>query len=148
MSRLNVQDFAKAADRPTEQLNGGTRAAHEQGIRELIARDKNHACVVMWSIANEPASQEEGAREYFEPLVDITRKLDSRPICFANIGMATSEKDRISDMFDVLCLNRYYGWYENCGDMRLAETHLEKDLMSWQKPVSYTHLTLPTKRIV
>jgi beta-glucuronidase len=87
----------------------------------------------MWSIANEPASQEEGAREYFEPLVNITRQLDSRPICFANIGMATSEKDRISDMFDVLCLNRYYGWYENCGDMRLAEKHLEQDLLSWQK---------------
>ncbi|KAF1974629.1 hypothetical protein BU23DRAFT_531633 [Bimuria novae-zelandiae CBS 107.79] len=125
--------FGYKAPNTWEQYNEKTRAAHERGIRELIARDKNHACVVMWSIANEPASHEEGAREYFEPLVDITRKLDPRPICFANIGMATSEKDLISDMFDVLCLNRYYGWYENCGDMRLAETHLQADLMSWQK---------------
>ncbi|MCQ6275461.1 hypothetical protein JMM81_10880 [Bacillus sp. V3B] len=30
--------------------------AHQQVIRELIARDKNHACVVIWSIANEPAT--------------------------------------------------------------------------------------------
>ncbi|KAH7073251.1 glycoside hydrolase superfamily [Paraphoma chrysanthemicola] len=87
---------------------------------------------VMWSISNEPASHEEGAREYFEPLVKVTRKLDKRPVCFANFGLATSEKDRISDMFDVLCLNRYYGWYEACGDMKLAEQELEKDLVGWQ----------------
>jgi beta-glucuronidase len=114
--------------------NDQTRAAHEQGIRELIARDKNHPCVVMWSIANEPASHEDGAQEYFEPLVDATRKLDpSRPICFANFGLATSEKDQITHMFDVLCLNRYYGWYESCGDLKLAESELEKDLLGWQE---------------
>jgi beta-glucuronidase len=116
-----------------EFCNDRTRAAHEQGIRELITRDKNHACVVMWAIANEPASHEDGAREYFEPLVDLTRKLDSRPVCFANFGLATSEKDQISDLFDVLCLNRYYGWYESCGDLKIAESELEKDLVSWQQ---------------
>lgn len=63
----------------------------------------------MWSIANEPASHEEGPWEYFEPLVEMTQKLDTRPICFANFGRATSGEDRISDLFDVLCLNRYYG---------------------------------------
>ncbi|KAH3904724.1 hypothetical protein HBH56_228390 [Parastagonospora nodorum] len=115
-----------------ENFNDNTRYAHEQGIRELIARDKNHPCVVMWSISNEPASHEEGAREYFEPLVQVTKDLDPRPICFANFGLATAEKDRLSDMFDVLCLNRYYGWYERCGDMKSAEEELEKDLLSWQ----------------
>ena len=36
-----------------------TTEAHQQIIRELIARDKNHACVVMWSIANEAATHVE-----------------------------------------------------------------------------------------
>jgi len=115
-----------------DTFNDTTREAHEQGVRELIARDKNHPCVVMWSIANEPASHEDGAREYFTPIVELTRKLDSRPVCFANFGLATSEKDQITDMFDVLCLNRYYGWYESCGDLVLAELELEKDLRGWQ----------------
>jgi beta-glucuronidase len=35
-------------------------------------------------------------------------------------------------MFDVLCLNRYYGWYERCGELESAEEELEKDLLSWQ----------------
>ena len=47
-------------------INNQTRAVHAQAIRELIHRDKNHASVVMWSIANEPASHSVGAREYFE----------------------------------------------------------------------------------
>ena len=37
-----------------------TTEAHQQVIRELIDRDKNHACVVMWSIANEAATHVEG----------------------------------------------------------------------------------------
>ena len=39
-----------------ETINDATRAAHLQAIRELIARDKNHPSVVLWSIANEPES--------------------------------------------------------------------------------------------
>ena len=51
----------------------GTKAAHEQVLRELVARDKNHPCVVMWSVANEPDSDSEGAKEYFEPLIKLTK---------------------------------------------------------------------------
>src|SRR5699024_8402950 len=54
----------------------GKKKAHESVIKDLIDRDKNHACVVMWSIANEPASTEEGAKEYFEPLVNFARSCD------------------------------------------------------------------------
>ncbi len=38
-----------------------TAEAHKQVIRELIDRDKNHACVVMWSIANEAATYSKGS---------------------------------------------------------------------------------------
>ena len=43
-----------------QYANANTQAAHAQHLRELIARDKNHPCVVMWCIANEPASNEDG----------------------------------------------------------------------------------------
>jgi beta-glucuronidase len=109
-----------------------THAAHEQSIRELIRRDKNHASVVMWVIANEPAAQEEGAREYFEPLAKLARELDpSRPITYANQGAATFETDLIADLFDVNCLNRYFGWYSQTGDLESAEIALEEELRGW-----------------
>ena len=34
-----------------------TKEHHEQVIRDLIARDKNHPCVAVWSIANEPDTE-------------------------------------------------------------------------------------------
>jgi beta-glucuronidase len=121
--------------RPTfadETFNDDTRAAHAEAIRELITRDKNHPSVVMWCIANEPASNEEGAREYFEPLVALTRKLDpTRPVTYAAVMFATHENDRIADLFDVLCINRYYGWYIATGDLVTAEAYLEGDLRGW-----------------
>lgn len=124
-------------------LGNQTFAAHAQGIRELISRDKNHASVVMWSIANEPASSEEGSREYFEPLVRLTRDLDSsRPVAYANQGAATPENDKIADLFDTACLNRYYGWYEQIADLTVAEIKLEEELRGWEdkygKPIIMT----------
>lgn len=126
-----------------ETINDRTRAAHAQALRELVARDKNHACVVMWSIANEPASNEDGAREYFEPLVHLARELDpTRPVTFVNVMTATYQTDRIADLFDVVCLNRYYGWYLDTGDLASAEEHLEAELRGWQatfaKPIVMT----------
>jgi len=110
-----------------------TSIAHEQSIRELISRDKNHPSVVMWVIANEPAAQEEGAREYFEPLAKLTRDLEpSRPVTYANQGAATPETDLIMDLFDVICVNRYFGWYQQTGDLEAAEIALEEELRLWQ----------------
>lgn len=121
--------------RPTfspDTMNDETRAAHAQALRELIARDKNHPSVVMWCVSNEPSSIEVGAREYFEPLVQLTRELDpTRPVTYASFMFATPENDRIADLFDVLGLNRYHGWYMSNGDLATAEITLEAELNAW-----------------
>ncbi|MEU5755061.1 beta-glucuronidase [Streptomyces sp. NPDC047829] len=115
-----------------ETFNDDTRTAHAQAIRELVARDKNHPSVVMWCIANEPSSHEDGSREYFEPLVELTRKLDpTRPVSYAAVMFATYKNDRIADLFDIICLNRYYGWYVATGDLALAETYMDMELRGW-----------------
>ncbi len=124
-------------------VNATTQAAHGRAITEMIARDKNHPCVVAWSIANEPESDTRESRTYFEPLVELTRSLDpTRPVCFANVMLAPPDKDVISDMFDVLLLNRYYGWYVDTGDLAAAEVHLEAELRAWaakhRKPIIVT----------
>ncbi|WP_020618017.1 beta-glucuronidase [Paenibacillus daejeonensis] len=112
-----------------------TKEAHQAAIRELIARDKNHACVVMWSIANEPAADEEGADDYFEPLVRLTKELDPqhRPVTIVTmVGKGTSHC-KISKLIDVLCLNRYYGWYVEGGEWEIASLQLSQELDEWQQ---------------
>ncbi|WP_322411231.1 beta-glucuronidase [Microbacterium invictum] len=132
----------QASFSPT-MFNDRTREAHARGIRELIARDKNHPSVVMWSIANEPESVEEGARSYFEPLVSLARELDpSRPLTYANEYRGQFHNDRLADLFDVICLNRYYGWYNETADLELAAKRLETELRGWEstfgKPIIIT----------
>ena len=130
-----------------------TMENHKLALKELVARDKNHACVVLWSVANEPDGAGEGADKYFEPLVKYVKELDpqKRPTTVVNIMMATPEQDLISPLIDVLCLNRYYGWYVNHGDIEGARVGLRKELKEWQekypdKPIIMTEYgadTLP-----
>ncbi|UUX33657.1 beta-glucuronidase [Fundicoccus culcitae] len=122
-----------------------TTAAHEQVIRELITRDKNHACVVMWSIANEAATYSPGALEYFTPLFELARELDpqKRPLTLIHIMMSNPQTDLVSSLVDVICLNRYYGWYVSHGDLDTAEAQTRGELLAWQekypeKPIMYT----------
>lgn len=126
-----------------ETFNDTTREAHAQHLRELIARDKNHPSVVLWCVANEPSSNEPGAREYFEPLISLTRELDpTRPVTIANVMFATYSNDLLVDLLDVVSLNRYYGWYLGTGDLATAERQLEGELRAWAsthgKPILMT----------
>lgn len=112
-----------------------TKEAHEQGMYELIKRDKNHACVVMWSVMNEPDSAGPGAREYFEHIFEYSRKLDpqNRPFTYVNFQICGVEKDVCTDLVDVICLNRYFGWYWDTADFVSAEKHLIEDLEKWHE---------------
>jgi beta-glucuronidase len=133
-------------DAPTfseQTVNDATQAVHRQAIRELIARDKNHPCVVLWSVANEPESNTPEARAYFEPLAAETRRLDpTRPVSFTNMMQAPPGRDVVCDLFDVVMINRYYGWYEHPGDLAAAERGLEAELNAWAakhgKPIIVT----------
>jgi beta-glucuronidase len=141
-----------------DTANDATRAVHTQAIRELIARDKNHPSVVIWSIANEPESETEAAEEYFRPLFDVARQADpTRPVGFVNVMLAPYGKCRVSQFADVLMLNRYYGWYVQTGDLDAAEAAWEDELQGWareNKPIIITeygadtypglHATLPS----
>ena len=125
-----------------DTINDATREVHAQAIRELVARDKNHPSVVLWSIANEPESDTEEAEAYFRPLFDLTRELDpSRPVGFVNVMLAPYGKCRVSQFADVLMLNRYYGWYVHTGDLPAAEQAWEEELRGWageNKPIIIT----------
>ncbi|WP_274364969.1 beta-glucuronidase [Paenibacillus thermotolerans] len=112
-----------------------TFSHHQDMIRELVARDKNHPCVVMWSIANEPASEEEGAYEYFKPLVELAKEIDpqKRPVTIVTHLGSTPETCLVAELVDVLALNRYYGWYLQGGDLEVAKIKLREEFDGWTK---------------
>jgi beta-glucuronidase len=108
---------------------------HQQVIKELINRDKNHPSVVLWNIANEAATEEEGAYEYFKPLVELAKELDpqKRPVTIVTEIQSSPEKDQIAELLDILAFNRYYGWYVDGGDLVSAKEKLRAEFNDWIK---------------
>ncbi|HEX9026614.1 MAG TPA: beta-glucuronidase [Clostridium sp.] len=133
---------------------------HRDVISDMISRDKNHACVVMWSIANESDTTTfpDSSYDYYKPLYDLAHECDpqNRPVTI--VGLQNEyRKDKTIPMTDVICLNRYYGWYIYGGDLNAAKQALSIELDYWKtigKPVMFTeygadtvaglHLTTPT----
>lgn len=96
-----------------------------QYIKELIMRDKNHPSVIMWSLANEPHSSLK-SKEFFKTLYDQTQQLDNtRPITVVNM---MGVKERAFEFCDVLCINRYYGWYTQPGNIDEGCEILSKEM--------------------
>lgn len=105
-----------------------------QQIDELIARDKNHPSVIMWSLANEPHSKRPPARAFFRELYDLAKGLDvSRPATLVNLQGVFDDS---FEFFDVVCLNRYYGWYATSARLEegFAELSAELDALHAQFP--------------
>ena len=128
---------------PVEE--GGIRSFehHKEVIRDVISRDRNRACVVMWSIANESDSAGKGAYEYFKPLFELARSLDpqKRPCTIVSVQMADYKNDCTLRLSDVFCLNRYYGWYTCGGDLQAAEDMCREEMEFWNaqgKPFMFT----------
>jgi beta-glucuronidase len=120
-------------------------------LGELIARDRNHAAVVMWSVANEPMLPDPLARltgqdtsplpdyatGFFRDLIARTRELDpTRPVTLVGMMGAPLEWQAQTD---VICVNRYWGWYEQGARLEQAFATLDQELdllyETFQKPI-------------
>lgn len=137
---LNMWDRNQAVFVP-DRIGDALLKTHIQQLRELVQRDKNHPCVVMWSVANEAATYESGARPYFSRIAEAMRQLDvTRPM--AIVEYTLPDESNVADLFDVVCLNRYLGWYTDSGNVEVIEKQLEEDLRRWYerfgKPILIT----------
>ena len=107
-----------------------TREVHRGMIERMYARDKNHPSVVMWSLANEPASGDRGFRGYIKPLFARIRELDStRPAVF--VISSYPREETAADLCDILLVNRYHAWYQRTGQLDAIDEDLAKELDDW-----------------
>jgi beta-glucuronidase len=135
-----------------------------QQLDELIARDKNHPSVLMWCVANEPmpsslnlgspAGSANGdpsvarGQQFLDTLLRRARELDpSRLVTLVTV--MGGPRDWMREC-DVICMNRYWGWYVQGGELDQALASLEHELDQvwdqWRKPIIMTEFgadTLP-----
>lgn len=133
-----------------KEVHTETKEAHKKAIEELIQRDKNHPCVVMWSLLNEPDTTKEEAVPYFEDIFNHAKKLDKQnlPKTFAAIMQSMPGKCKCMHLCDVITLNRYYGWYANGGyEIDVAEMKFREEMNLYKdinKPVIFTEFGADT----
>ena len=105
-------------------------------LNEMIARDRNRAAVVIWSVANEtPLS--DARLSFLKNLISHARSLDRTRLISAAMERhyidATTQMidDPLGEYLDVLGCNEYDGWYDGLPD--------KADRLEWkskyQKPL-------------
>ncbi len=113
-----------------------------QQIEELIARDKNHPSVVLWCVANEPMPRNFGigaigglkeqdpseamGKTFLEALLRRARELD--PTRLVTLVTVMGSPRSWMEQCDVICMNRYWGWYALGGELDKARAALEQEL--------------------
>lgn len=133
-----------------------------QQIDELVVRDKNHPSVVMWCVANEPMpaslnlSNPSGAdpndptvargKQFLDRLLARARELD--PTRLVTLVTVMGGPQSWMEHCDVICMNRYWGWYVLGGQLDEARAALERELdqvwATWQRPVIMTEFGADT----
>ena len=91
----------------------------EAQLRDMIARDRNRASVIFWSLSNE-TPVDPARLEFLKRLAEDARELDSTRLITSalnrteNVGPNhRSLNDPVGQYLDVLGLNEYVGWYEH-----------------------------------
>lgn len=134
-----------------------------QQIEELIARDKNHPSVVMWCVANEPMPKGFGVgalgesdpkmeeanlpgKQFLDTEIARAHELDSTRL--VTIVTVMGGPQNWMEKCDVICMNRYWGWYTLGGQLDIARLMLGKELdQIWNrfhKPIIMTEFGADT----
>ena len=146
LSLCDEEGIVVIAETPAVGLNNNSYDKvfeyHKQVIKDMIKRDKNHPCIVMWSLANEPDSVSDKAYDYFMPLYELAHSADAqnRPVTTV-VCNNDYVKDRVATAMDVICVNRYYGWYIFGGELDSAEQAMNEEMKYFEgfnKPLIIT----------
>uniref|UniRef100_H2Z6X9 Beta-glucuronidase n=1 Tax=Ciona savignyi TaxID=51511 RepID=H2Z6X9_CIOSA len=125
-----VDECPAVGMRSADNFVNKTLTHHLNVIGELVTRDRNHPSVIMWSVANEPSSQLPQAANYFKTVLDRVRELDpTRPATF--VCNAGYDSDVATAFVDVVCVNKYEGWYDDAGRVEVIRKRLSYFLNKW-----------------
>lgn len=92
-------------------------------LKDLIARDKNRACVIIWSMANETPVKPERLT-FLKNLADTARKMDNSRLISAALEQHAKSgtenvrviEDSFAEYVDIVSFNEYIGWYDGLPD--------------------------------
>ncbi len=117
--------------------NPSTLENAKSQMRDMIARDRNRAAIILWSLSNETPTSPVRT-EFLKRLAAATREADDTRLLTSAMNHTTKNgpdqqmlDDPLGEYLDVLGLNEYVGWYsgsmEDLWHLRYA--------IKWKKPL-------------
>jgi beta-glucuronidase len=117
--------------------NPVTLANAEAQLRDMIARDRNRAAVILWSLSNETPVKPERVT-FLRQLAEDARELDSTRLITSAMNHTDNSgpdmrtlTDPLGEVLDVLGLNEYMGWYES----KMEDLDRMQWKLKWDKPL-------------
>jgi beta-glucuronidase len=123
--------------------NPSTLKLAQSMINDNITRDKNRACIIIWSVGNETPVNEIRT-QFLKTLANYVRQLDSSRLVSAAMEVHTNPSepyvyhvdDPLGQFLDVIACNEYIGWYDGLPD--------KTEMIQWQtiyeKPFIFSEL--------
>jgi len=110
-------------------------------LERMIRRDKNHPCLVFWSMCNECKTDNEVGIKVMRTLIRRAKELDRTRLVTFVLATRESAPHRAYEDADLVAVNVYVGGYQGKGvhhiaDVRelvekAAEEYLRQQLASW-----------------
>jgi beta-glucuronidase len=95
--------------KPQDMEDPVVRTRSLQMLEEMIEQNRHHPSIVFWSVNNECSTEKPEGVSFNRLLTSRVRELDdTRLVTFAT---DKAPFDLTLDMFDVIGINKYFGWY-------------------------------------
>ena len=123
-------------------------------LERMIQRDKNHPCVVIWSMCNESKTDNEIGIAVMRKLIRRTKELDRTRLVTFVINNQETQGHRAFEEADLVAFNIYVGGYKGKAAQHTAEVkeligpaaeeHIRRQLSYWpDKPMIVAEFGTP-----
>jgi beta-glucuronidase len=94
-------------------------------LREMIARDRNHASVVAWGLCNEVGGQHPPAHQFARHMLEEAKRLDPNRLCsYASNSLIKTPEQDAAGLMDIIEVNEYFGTWD-AGNLEALSKHLD-----------------------
>jgi beta-galactosidase len=149
MGFLVLDEIFDKWDQKADYMKGEDfKAFTERNVRNFVTRDRNHPCIILWSVGNEMGDIQwnmDGGLEKLQYVTGLFRKYDdTRPVTMV-CDSKESVKWRHFDFYDIHCWN-YGRRYLPAREMENSKSVIISESASTVSTRGFYELPLPAKK--